>query len=170
MLRSAIRPEAFYRIGQRGANRLKTDRSQGYKQGKGSGESEDPPFNIDAIRKILQPPVHDKPGYRGCYHERHQHQADKVAGQQQHDIPHRGTQYFADADLFCPLRRGEEGETQQSEAGDEDGETGEYAECFAEKLVVGVLFVVVLIQEIIIEKVAGEETVIGLFEGGDGGG
>jgi len=79
-----------------------------------------------------------------------------------------GAEDLADADLFCALQDGIGGESEEAEAGDEDGEGGEEAEDLAEAGVCFVLFVKGFVEEVIVEGILGEVAVPGLFYRGDG--
>ena len=104
-------------------------------------------------------------------HEGDGDEQEEVAGQDEQQVSYGGAEDFADADLFCALDDVISGETEEAEAGDDDGEAGKETEYGAEAFVLDVLFVEVFVQEEIAEgvlrKVASPDGLYGgdRFEG-----
>ena len=80
----------------------------------------------------MQPGIHSEPGDGGCDKEGDDDEPDKVCRQQTRDTGDAGSENFSNAYLFCTLDSTVSGKTQETQAGDEDGQNGEIEEELAE--------------------------------------
>ena len=85
-------------------------------------------LKLNSVRKILQPAICKIPGYRKCQNCSYADQKEKLFGNKDHQTFYACTDYLSHANFFCPLFRGKSRQPQQSQAGNEDGETREHGE------------------------------------------
>ena len=77
-------------------------------------------------RIVLKPLIHAvvRKGHRDQHGQRHQ--LYEVGREQRPETRYAGAKHFAYADLLCTLFSNEGGETEKTQAGNKDGQTGEY--------------------------------------------
>src|SRR4051812_48791468 len=137
------------------------DRRPGDRQGSGARTHEIGRAEADAIGKALQPALQIVPGDRPGDGVGDQDRGRELPQQQQDHIPHPGAEYFADADLPGAAADREGSEPEQSQAGDEDGDTHEYAEHLALTLIGLIQLAEIVFQEVSLHRLCRRETVPG---------
>lgn len=95
-------------------------------------------------------------------------EAQVVGGKEGQDAGCGGAEDLADTDFLGSLRRREGGQAEEPQGGDEDGEDGEHADDTSEEAVGLVLLVEVILQEEILEGIAGKEIVVAILDAVDG--
>src|SRR5258708_11800949 len=118
------------------------------------------------IGEVFQPFVHGPGRDGGGDDDGQEDEADEVAGEEGDDIGAGGAQHFADSYFLYALLRGEGGEGEEAEAGDEDGDGGEDHDQ-GRDLSIGLIEIVELfVEEGVIEGLRGG---IAFYEGPGGG-
>src|SRR4051812_30929398 len=86
----------------------------------------------------------------------------KLARKKVNDTKLTGTQYFPDADFLAPSFSGEGSQTKQTQAGDQDGQSGKVLGQGSNPLFGGILSLIRFIQKFVIERKTGVEFFIKL--------
>ena len=116
-------------------------------------------MNVKGI--VVQPAIGQEIDHRSGNEGSQANQFYKVLGTEYQQAVYGRPQHFPHADLPGPEPDDKTGQTQQSQAGDKNSQSGEEAEYFAKPLVILVLPVEIIIQKEIFERVSRERLVPG---------
>src|SRR6185312_4928074 len=152
----SFRPQTPDRVGQRCPDRdiAHGQQRDGDRAPAGDGKN-GPIVDPGAIGVIVQPIVHDPPRDGEGDETGEQDQFNEVEGQQASQERNRGAQHLADADLLCPSFGRITREPEEAETGNKDREGGEDGGKAARQGFRLELILEVLVQEFVLEGVAG---------------
>src|SRR5690349_3890096 len=99
----SLASQTFYGISDSSFDGLITNSEQGDENNSASRCRSDHKTEVNSVGKSLKPLSYSIPTHWNRNHKGHDHQSQKIAREEHHNLAHRGAHYFPDADFFGPL-------------------------------------------------------------------